>query len=161
MSARPTTDAPVTDQLRALVIKYRATLAEHVGALGACVSRLSSAGDFHAQISEGLALAHKIVGASGSLGFDRVSALAAAVERKLAELQTSDQTENATKIAQVAALYEELGHAARTMKPEDSQFYGADPVSIAQKEPTPADRQHPEAKQGERAPSDQDQPKSV
>ena len=133
MSARPAASAPVSDRLRALVIKHRATLADQVGALGVSVSRLSSAGDCQAQISEGRALAHHIVGASGSLGFDRLCALAAAVDRKLGELQDSDQTADAAKIAEVAALYEELGHAARTMKPEDSRFYDADPGPIGQK----------------------------
>lgn len=133
MGARPAASAPVTNRLRALVIKHRATLAEQVGALGVSLPRLSSAGDCPAQISEGRALAHHIVGASGSLGFDRVCALAAAVERKLGELQDSDQTADAAKLAEVAALYEELAHAARTMKPEDSRFYCADPGSIVQK----------------------------
>jgi hypothetical protein len=62
--------------------------------------------------------------------------LAAAVERKLGELQDSDQTAdaaNAAKMTEVVALYEQLGHAALTMKPEDSRFYFADPGSIVQK----------------------------
>ena len=135
MSVGPAASATVTNRLRALVIKHRATLAEQVGALGVSVSRLSSAGDCPAQISEGRALAHQIVGASGSLGFDRLCALATAVERKLGELQDSDQTADAAKLAEVAALYEELGHAARTMKPVDSRFStpDADPGSIVQK----------------------------
>jgi HPt (histidine-containing phosphotransfer) domain-containing protein len=133
MSAKPAASAPVANRLRALVIKHRATLADQVGALGVSVSRLSSAGDCQAQISEARALAHHILGASGSLGFDRLCALAAAIERKLGELQDSDQTTDAAKMAEVVALYEELGHAALTMKPEDSRFYFADPGSIVQK----------------------------
>lgn len=76
-------------------------------------------------------LAYPYRGASGSLGFDRLCALAAAIERKLGELQDSDQTADAAKMAEVVALYEELSHAALTLK--DSRFYFADPGSIVQK----------------------------
>lgn len=130
LSTSPMT--PQTQPLRALVIRHCTTLAERVRALGSILSSLSNGGDFPAQIREGRALAHQIHGASGSIGFDRLSNLASSVEDKLAELQTSTGLATEVKMAELAELFGELEAVTATTKPEHSRLYDADlgPVGV-------------------------------
>ena len=55
--------------------------------------------------------------------------MSAAVERELESCRIPDQTADAVNWPR-SPLYEELGHAARTLKAEDSRFYAADPARL-------------------------------
>jgi HPt (histidine-containing phosphotransfer) domain-containing protein len=127
-------DADVSERvspLRALVIRHCASLGERVGALSALVSGLFDAADREGQIAESRALAHQIVGASGSIGFDELSAMAATLEVKLAELQAPCGTTSPALLEHVSILGGELERLAAATKPEHSRLYNADLESAA------------------------------
>jgi HPt (histidine-containing phosphotransfer) domain-containing protein len=132
MTARLDADVSGTvSPLRALVIRHCASLGERVGALSAIVSGLSDAADREEQIAEARALAHQIVGASGSIGFDELSAMAATLENKLVDLQGPGEAANATLLEDASVLSGELERLAEATKPEHSRLYNADLESAA------------------------------
>jgi hypothetical protein len=127
-------DAEVSETvspLRALVIRHCASLGERVGALSAIVSGLSDAADREGHIADARALAHQIVGASGSIGFDELSAKAAILEIKLVELQETGGTASPAFLKEVSLLSGELERLAAATKPEHSRLYNADLASAA------------------------------
>jgi HPt (histidine-containing phosphotransfer) domain-containing protein len=71
-------------------------------------------------------LAHRIAGASGSIGFDRLSELAAALERKLVDIQEGAQPASEAQLAEFTLLCAELERVAEETKPEHSRLYETD-----------------------------------
>jgi len=117
---------PAMNPLRALVIRHCATLAERVGALRAIMSSLAEKVDAAPQIAEARALAHQIAGAGGSIGFDRLSELAALLERKLVEVQEGAGPASKAQLAELASLHAGLEREFQETKPEHSKLYDAD-----------------------------------
>ena len=91
------------------------------------MSSLADIGDRAAQIAEARALAHRIAGAGGSIGFDRLSELAAQLERKLVEVQEGAGPASKAQLAELASLHAGLEREVQETKPEHSRLYAADP----------------------------------
>jgi HPt (histidine-containing phosphotransfer) domain-containing protein len=118
--------AQAINPLKALISRHCATLVGRVGALGAIVQALPDASDRQVQIAEGRALAHQITGSSGSIGFDDLSTLAAALESKFVELQRPGQSADRMRLVEVASLYRKLESAAQATSPEHSRLFDTD-----------------------------------
>lgn len=73
----------------------------------------------------------EIVGASGSIGFDDLSAMASELEGKLVALQTPGLGVSPAMLQDVAALSGQLERLARATKPEHSRLYNTDLAAAA------------------------------
>ena len=124
MVFRQDASVPVSS-LRALVIRHCATLVERAGTLRGVIS-FAGTGDPATQITEARALAHQIAGAGGSIGFDRLSDLAAVLERKLVEVEEGAQPASKVQLAEIEALCAGLEREAARTKPEHSRLYNTD-----------------------------------
>lgn len=103
----------------------------HLGGAGRRSScALAGAGGSKDQISEARAVAHQIAGAGASIGFDRLSDLAAALERMLDEVLEAAQPASREQLAELAVLAADLEREARHMKPEHSRLYNLDPAAV-------------------------------
>ena len=115
-----------------LIERHCATLVHSVDTLGVIILSLPDADDVQIELAAGCALAHQINGGGGTIGFDEVSSLAAALESKLLELQRQGQNVDRTRLAEVASIYRKLESAAQAMRPEDSRHSGTDLNQLGQ-----------------------------
>ncbi len=129
MMLRRDANVPVSS-FRALVIRHCATLAERVDALHGITSSFAGTDDPAAQIGQARALAHQIAGAGGSIGFDRLSDLAAALEHKLDEVLEAAQPPSREQLAEIAVLCGDLERVAQQTKPEHSRLYNLDLAAV-------------------------------
>jgi HPt (histidine-containing phosphotransfer) domain-containing protein len=90
------------------------------------MSSLAHTGDRATQIAEARGMAHQIAGAAGSIGFDRLSKLAALLEHKLVEVQEGIGPASKAQLAKFALLYAELERELQETKPELSRLYDTD-----------------------------------
>lgn len=115
------------DQLRELIRKHCATLAQRVQGLGEVIGNLTTEmKDADATLREGREIAHQITGASGSMGFPPVSAAAQTLERHLEAVMETGEPLTAAQVAQAGALFGELHNATQSAVPESSTIYNAD-----------------------------------
>jgi HPt (histidine-containing phosphotransfer) domain-containing protein len=129
MVSRPDAKVPASS-FRQLIIRHCATLVERVDVLHGITSSFACAGGSKDQISEARAVAHQIAGAGASIGFDRLSDLAAALERMLDEVLEAAQPASREQLAELAVLAADLEREARHMKPEHSRLYNLDPAAV-------------------------------
>lgn len=112
------------DDLRRLLMKHCDTLRSDIETLSAALRPLDGRPGARlpsASLTEASALAHRIKGSSGSIGFMEVSAAAARLHEALSEFETTRG--NATKVTtSLELLAERIGKA----KPEDSRLYAID-----------------------------------
>ena len=97
------------EQLRALIEKHCATLAEEARAVGACLERRDGPNAPLAEVvAEAVRLVHKIKGSSGSIGFKEVSAVAQSLERLLRSIDGAGTTPGVADLEPAMALYERM-----------------------------------------------------
>lgn len=121
------------EQLSALIEKHCTTLTVELESVRNCLDRLDGSDQPVAEvIAEGIGLAHKIKGSSGSIGFPEISAAAALLERHLRSLAELDETLSPAQRDQVFAHYDGLARLIRQVSPEASTLYNAQfPLAVA------------------------------
>ncbi|MDF1776252.1 MAG: Hpt domain-containing protein [Rhizobiaceae bacterium] len=114
------------DQLRALIKHHCVTLITEADAIGTHIRQLEDASiDGSEAISNAIAMAHKIKGSSGSIGFAAISSAAGSLESYLSALASTGMDPTAAQINTVAGLFDELNTLVRTVSPESSTLYNA------------------------------------
>ncbi len=110
------------DDLRALIVRHCETLKRESEAVADCVTRACGRDGDDLALASAKAIAHRIKGASGSIGFPLVSTMAAALDDRLRAvdgraLSPAERTEILERL-------EDLRGAIAILRPESSQLYG-------------------------------------
>lgn len=114
------------DQLKALIERHCTTLINEADAIGTHIRQLEDASiDSSEAISNAIAMAHKIKGSSGSIGFAAISSAAGSLESYLSALASTGMEPTAAQVNTVAGLFNELNTLVRTVSPESSTLYNA------------------------------------
>lgn len=114
------------DQLRALIERHCVTLNDEAAAIGTHIRQLEDAAiDSSEAISNAIAMAHKIKGSSGTIGFSAISSAAGSLESYLSALASTGMDPTAAQVNTVAGLFDELNTLVRTVSPESSTLYNA------------------------------------
>lgn len=112
------------EELRALIERHCATLRAEAAAVRDCLSRLGDpAADTSSVIAEGVNLAHKIKGSSGSIGFKEISVAAETLEHYLRELDQSGSAPVGSQVDKVVVLAADLDARVGVIRPEHSMLY--------------------------------------
>ncbi len=114
------------DQLKALIERHCATLTNEADAIGSHIRQLEDTSiDSSEAITNAIAMAHKIKGSSGSIGFAAISSAAGSLESYLSALASTGMEPTAAQVNTVVGLFDELNTLVRTVSPESSTLYNA------------------------------------
>ena len=112
------------EQLRALIRRHCATLADELEAVRGCLSRIDGGDEARARaVAEGIALTHKIKGSSGSIGFQEISASSAKLELCLRSLIADDHRLEPTRRHELDVCFQEFERLIASVTPECSSLY--------------------------------------
>lgn len=122
----------VQEQLRDLLLRHCATIRNQVAEIGLQLEQISEPHtDQLASIKSILGIAHQIRGTSGSMGFQDVSALAAALEGSLRGLEVGPSPLADERLQPAFELLQRLRDLARDTTPDMSPLYHADVSRLA------------------------------
>jgi len=122
----------VQEQLRALVHRHHANLAEQI----ASVDRLLTARDEeghapHDSIVEAQGITHQMKGTAGSMGFAALSTAAAELDTSLKQLKALDGAVTSDQMQEASQFLSSLQKIASETTPEMSTLYNADLSQLA------------------------------
>ncbi|MEJ2229083.1 MAG: Hpt domain-containing protein [Alphaproteobacteria bacterium] len=114
------------DQFRALITGHCETLACELLEIKTCLDGLGQPGVVEADaIAKGFALAHKVKGSSGTLGFAEICAAAETLEHYLRDLGKSGAALGPSEREQIFDHYDLLACRINAISPEQSSLFNA------------------------------------
>jgi len=120
------------EQLRALVERHHANLAEQVAIVARLLGQDDEGSDVGvARVIEAQGLTHQMKGTAGSMGFVHVAAAAAKLDEHLKDLKRCPDPVTAAQRKESLELLCELQRIAASTTPEMSTLYDADLSKLA------------------------------